>query len=180
MSVDPFARSMSHREPGSFNRYAYVQSDPANLNDPTGLVFEDGDPTYDPCFVDPGIAFTPGDGSGGPGPVPCPGVQPPPTPSTPQCSIKLFSRPVPFNGSFANHTYLLVEDSDWGPPFDELIFEGGPVGPPLLKLLGFGGLYGFVSPPGQSPLKGSNPGFLSNHQIGGITDRSLARTRANY
>ena len=36
--ADPFSGSMDPQNPQSFNRYAYVQRDPVNSNDPSGLV----------------------------------------------------------------------------------------------------------------------------------------------
>jgi len=38
MSADPYGGSMSLANPGSLNRYAYVNGDPVNFNDPSGLV----------------------------------------------------------------------------------------------------------------------------------------------
>lgn len=35
---DPYKASVGPRDPGSWNRYAYVQGDPVNFNDPAGLV----------------------------------------------------------------------------------------------------------------------------------------------
>jgi uncharacterized protein RhaS with RHS repeats len=37
MSPDPFRGSASKARSGSWNRYAYVEGDPANANDPSGL-----------------------------------------------------------------------------------------------------------------------------------------------
>jgi RHS repeat-associated protein len=44
---DPYAGSYSLAEPQSFNRYAYVQNDPVNFTDPTGLFMSiNGDGDY--------------------------------------------------------------------------------------------------------------------------------------
>ncbi len=40
-SADPYRGSMSLADPQSFNRYAYVQNDPVNFVDPSGLLLED-------------------------------------------------------------------------------------------------------------------------------------------
>ena len=37
MSPDPYSGSINLEDPGSFNRYTYVENDPVNSNDPTGL-----------------------------------------------------------------------------------------------------------------------------------------------
>ncbi|MCC6537765.1 MAG: RHS repeat-associated core domain-containing protein [Bryobacterales bacterium] len=37
MSADPYKASAGASEPGSWNRYAYVEGDPVNFNDPSGL-----------------------------------------------------------------------------------------------------------------------------------------------
>jgi RHS repeat-associated protein len=37
MTADPYDRSMNPANPGTFNRYTYVNDDPVNRNDPTGL-----------------------------------------------------------------------------------------------------------------------------------------------
>lgn len=37
-SPDPYSGSMSVGDPQSFNRYSYVQNDPVNATDPTGLI----------------------------------------------------------------------------------------------------------------------------------------------
>ena len=63
MSPDPYKASAGPQDPGSWNRYAYVQGDPINANDRHGLeldwclldcLFNDGDPSEDVggCSVD--------------------------------------------------------------------------------------------------------------------------------
>ena len=37
MSADPYGLSVHPKDPQSWNKYAYVQNDPVNFNDPTGL-----------------------------------------------------------------------------------------------------------------------------------------------
>lgn len=43
LTPDPYGASASLTDPGSWNRYTYVENDPANYNDPSGLVFNVGD-----------------------------------------------------------------------------------------------------------------------------------------
>jgi RHS repeat-associated protein len=66
MSADPYGGSARLRNPGSWNRYAYVDGDPVNYQDPTGL---DGDGEGDQpscyayaevfadCYTSPGNGF---------------------------------------------------------------------------------------------------------------------------
>jgi len=41
LTADPYQASGGPRDPGSWNRYAYVLSDPVNLTDPSGLKAQD-------------------------------------------------------------------------------------------------------------------------------------------
>jgi RHS repeat-associated protein len=75
---DPYDGSYNLTDPQSFNRYAYVQNDPVNFVDPTGLMpmmcglFYEGDGRYGfVCFGDsnPFFGFNPKMGGGGPRPV---------------------------------------------------------------------------------------------------------------
>jgi len=50
---DPYDGSYDMAEPQSFNRYSYVQNDPVNFVDPTGLVTYDGAP--DPHLIADGL-----------------------------------------------------------------------------------------------------------------------------
>ncbi len=53
-TTDPSAKSAKSDTPRSWNRYAYVQGDPANRKDPRGLDICDDDPDYcDGFFQDP-------------------------------------------------------------------------------------------------------------------------------
>jgi RHS repeat-associated protein len=53
-TTDPSAKSAKAGAPGSWNRYSYVQGDPANRKDPRGLDICDDDPDYcDGFFQDP-------------------------------------------------------------------------------------------------------------------------------
>ena len=104
-SPDPYRGSMAIANPQSFNRYTYVQNDPVNFIDPTGLfcvewtTYEDT-PTelriisHRECYLEDGggFGFTPffpfdpfpggGPGPIGPGPGPI-GPEPPQTPTPP-------------------------------------------------------------------------------------------------
>jgi RHS repeat-associated protein len=62
MTADPYRASAGASEPGSWNRYAYVQGDPTNWYDPLGLMR--AAPAKD------------GDGGGGGGPGPNPSTEP--------------------------------------------------------------------------------------------------------
>ncbi len=98
-SPDPYARSMRVANPQSFNRYAYVQNDPVNFVDPSGLYwaqscslwawFDVTDPKHpkqvsDPwvqCttyWVDDFLPFGGGGGGGGGGPQGPPTLKPDP------------------------------------------------------------------------------------------------------
>jgi RHS repeat-associated protein len=73
LTTDPFDSSFSDARPTSANRYSYVESDPGNLIDPTGLLLESpggsSSRTFDPCYLD-GRDFCGGNiGGGGGGPV---------------------------------------------------------------------------------------------------------------
>jgi hypothetical protein len=81
--------------------------------------------------------------------------------AAPSCSIKLFTRGVPVNGSPANHTYIEITDSATGT--DETL-EGGPTTPhnPIKNRKGsWGNLTGDIS---------GTPGTLggtAGHRLGG-------------
>jgi RHS repeat-associated protein len=62
-TADPYVASGGPADPGSWNRYAYVQGDPVNANDPTGgmIVIIDCDSLH-PCPPGDGPVFS---GSGG-------------------------------------------------------------------------------------------------------------------
>jgi RHS repeat-associated protein len=178
MSADRYKAKPGVKDPGSWNRYSYTRSDPVNRLDPSGRFDCDPDddaceqePTSGPCAVGSGVGFI-GDDSDPSDATPCaspqPQQKPPPTPS---CSVQLWERPVPINASPAGHTYLVLYDSAW-PAAEDVLVQGGPVGPPLLKILGFGGLYGYITPGSATatgPMPSSNPNLASNTEIDDIT-----------
>jgi RHS repeat-associated protein len=156
LSSDPYRASGGPSDPGSWNRYAYVQGDPVNFSDPEGLfrscpnrdgcraqhIFDDFIRTDESMGgggldVGSGRGFAGRDGAGG-GSRPSPR---PPSAPKPDCFIELWSRPVPIESSPADHTYLLVKDSD----NKQYTIEGGPT---LPFFLGFGYLFGKIAEPG--------------------------------
>ena len=56
-SGDPYAASAGPSDPGSWNRYAYVQGDPVNFNDPSGLAREEM--CGYPCSINATIGVVP-------------------------------------------------------------------------------------------------------------------------
>jgi len=48
MSADPYLASGGPADPGSWNRYAYVENDPVNFNDPRGLFLAAPGPIPEP------------------------------------------------------------------------------------------------------------------------------------
>jgi RHS repeat-associated protein len=172
------------KTPGSWNRYAYVQGDPINANDPRGLYLMNGADESDlwgygalgdGCAeMDPSTGYFFNCGVGGPiSPVTVVSKPAPPPPAAPTCSISLDERPVPnVKGTPAYHTYLTVTDSDWAN--NGLLLEGGPTGNPALS-----SLYGFdTQAPGQGLGAGtsnaSDPSLPSNKQIGSTYAGALA------
>ena len=108
-------------------------------------------PSLDDLFSDVGPSDPTSDGSG----------------PLPDCSISLYSRPVPFWPSPGKHTYILFEDSAFettNDPSRGWILEGGPNPPGFLGAL-TGTLIGYAGPIGQT-LKGSNPALPSNREVG--------------
>jgi RHS repeat-associated protein len=188
LTPDPY-RAMStgaadSKTPGSWNKYAYAQGDPINGIDPTGREVcwdDDGEPCYeDPCddddFFDSPIDC--GGGGGGCEPKPTP-----PPPPQPECTIELWERPVPFNGSPGNHTYIeVITPNGVVTPFDPTgtaaadLLEGKPAGFPIGSPL-----IGVVNPVGSglgsnkpnNPVA-SNPNLPSNHEIGSPDTSSYA------
>lgn len=90
--ADPYDRSYEGTNPQSFNRYSYVQNDPVNFVDPTGLFCIDRERwdertatlyVWQDCYLegpfDPRVPYTPAPGPGL-GPKPTPPVIPRPTP----------------------------------------------------------------------------------------------------
>ncbi|MEP6756572.1 MAG: hypothetical protein ABJA67_13785, partial [Chthonomonadales bacterium] len=105
------------------------------------------------------------------------GPEPPPTASTPTCSISLYERPVPNEKSFASHAYFSVTSSEWS---TGLLIEGGPTGNPVSS-----SLFGYdTHAPGQGLGAGtasaSNPALPSNKQIGTTYSGPSACDAINY
>ena len=197
LSVDPYGGSAHTGTPQSWNRYMYTWGDPINNTDPAGTDTSDCDdsggspgdysygqthcyafvydasqttpqppptiasqigidpivvlPSLDDLFSDVGPSDPTSDGSG----------------PLPDCSISLYSRPVPFWPSPGKHTYILFEDSAFettNDPSGGWILEGGPNPPGFLGAL-TGTLIGYAGPIGQT-LKGSNPALPSNREVG--------------
>jgi len=158
------------KTPGSWNRYAYVQGDPINANDPRGLYLMNGADESDlwgygalgdGCAeMDPSTGYFFNCGAGGPI-SPATSVSKP-APPPPTCSISLYGRPVPNGSSPADHTYIdaTVDYSDGDDV--TIIIEGGPTpqGSP------FGLLVGYISTTGVGSLQGTDPNSPTNHQIG--------------
>ena len=101
--------------PQSWNRYEYVDGDPVNANDPTGLVERAPDPDCD--LEDPNPFCEP---SWDPPPPP----PPPPDENPTNCEIEVFNRPIEAthgaNIPGAQHGYILFVD----PSGDAYVFEG--------------------------------------------------------
>ena len=67
-TADPYRGSMNLTNPGSLNRYAYVNGDPVNNNDPSGLCLINGQEYPDPCFQVSSLPGGVSSGGGGGGP----------------------------------------------------------------------------------------------------------------
>jgi|SRR5579872_3865370 len=65
MTPDPHSGSATPNNPTSWNRYGYVNGDPANSSDPSGLCVIGGVEYPDPCFSVTTTDFTGGVGAGG-------------------------------------------------------------------------------------------------------------------
>jgi RHS repeat-associated protein len=182
------------KNPGSWNRYAYVGGDPVNRLDPSGRDWcnaDDGgeDCPDDPCDDDNGcVAYSDPCGGGGYArgvtvaawddyfedaqgrPTRTMACGATPAPSLPdQCSVSLWERPTPTSSSPGWHTYIstTVYDPNTGLS-TTLDFEGGPQ--PAWAFVG-GKLTGTIAPPGQGLNSGSsndatNPSLPSNKEIG--------------
>jgi RHS repeat-associated protein len=184
----------SANNPASWNHYVYAGGDPIGNMDPNGLDYCPVGAGADVCEymeglsdADPGgmcvqTAWTFGYMEAT---AECPGMdggiygtgilweaaqegqlareEPPP----PQCTISVFTRGVPFAGSFANHTYIEVSDPADG--IDEVL-EGGPTNPhnPLTHPSDtWGQMVGYIDPVINrvvtGGLKGADPS--SNRQL---------------
>jgi len=193
LTADPRSGG-SVNNPASWNRYAYAGSDPVGNMDPSGLdwcpagagsdicEYMEGLPSDDPGGMCVEAAWTFGfsaiDGA-------CSGMemglgtvgllaeaamegemaQEPAPP--PLCSIDVFTRGVPFEGSPANHTYVEISDPALG--IDDVL-EGGPTNPhnPVSrKRATWGNLIGYTDPIINGTitggLKGTNP--VTNRQL---------------
>ena len=179
-SPDPYKASAGAEEPSSWNRYAYVKGDAVNYNDALGLMAcfvsnpSTGVSSPYPCGPDwfpktgsacGDLGFLPNsDQCVGSGPLPEPEPEQPPS-----CSITLFTRGVPFEGSPGNHTY--IEVTFLGAGIDSVL-EGGPTNPhnPITnRNASWGNLIGYIDPvlPNRTVtggLNGTNP--ATNRQIG--------------
>ena len=149
LSVDPYGGSY----PSTFV-YDASQTAPPSQPGPYSQIAIDSivvPPSLDDLFSDVGPSDPTSDGSG----------------PLPDCSISLYSRPVPFWPSPGKHTYILFEDSAFettNDPSRGWILEGGPNPPGFLGAL-TGTLIGYAGPIGQT-LKGSNPALPSNREVG--------------
>jgi hypothetical protein len=152
---DPYGGSAGPSDPGSWNRYSYVQGDPANRNDRTGL-FSEGSPCGDYYCMDEGTASvwsggqysTYGLTSGGfdpctqlifsfgaPTNVNCTSVttsafpgDSKDEPPEPECDIKVQHFAIPGTGKLFVHSYLTVTGRDGNSSVleaDETALEGG-------------------------------------------------------
>jgi RHS repeat-associated protein len=176
MTADRYTASDGPSNPGSWNRYAYVQGDPINANDPRGMYLVwIGD---DPGFIDWGDGG--GGGGGGVGgclidsfdPVPNPfcdsgPVLPPPSdpkpPPMPTCSISLYGRPTPTDNSPADHTYIDAMTIFANGVTTQEIIDAGPIlGLSLTGVV----LNGWVTPGSIGFYAADNPALSTNHQIG--------------
>jgi RHS repeat-associated protein len=168
MSPDPYRGSASPRSPQTWNRYPFTPGDPVNYNDAKGLTptcastgadccDPDIDPWCDPCDPgDPGGEHTFGlrfVSSFGGNDEPC---EPDPGPQLPDCTIGLFQRGVPFPGSPAVHTYLVLTETEPDGEIDiDDVLEGGPQNPhsPIFnpRML-WGNLIGYIEAVPQNPI----------------------------
>jgi RHS repeat-associated protein len=174
LTADPSSAGERSANSQSWNRYSYTLGDPVNRVDSTGqfttaegcidnplvCLSQDGSgsifgspdfPAWDGGGMDPCEASAYGFGPFGPEQDNFPDCLQPwqSPPPQDQCSVSLYSRPVPFNHSPGNHTYLLVNDPDLN--LDDAVLEGAPTGSPVLS-----SLIGFFGTDGQGQLKGSN------------------------
>jgi hypothetical protein len=177
MTPDPYQASASTSNPQSWNRYAYVNGDPANGNDPTGLYLplpsgSTGDWDYGGSGASGGLLAGGADGGGvaidpgwivlssvfieigvggGGGSAAAPAQQA----GQLTCSITLYERGVAHTGGAFTHTYLDVSEvsASQSTDFNDVL-EGGPQFPHNFlrhPKAAWGNLEGFeepVPPPG--------------------------------
>ncbi len=184
---DPYKASGGPNDPGSWNRYSYVEGDPINSNDRQGLAanicLSIGD-DYDPDGFDAGCVDLLAGGPNGNGcgniytfdgvltmnclvfvgspvftsaPPNTTTPPPPPPPPPPACSVELWERPVPNTSSPFDHTYLVVDATN-----GDFTVEGGPSGPGAV-----GYLLGTLAAVGSgNALTNTNPGGPYNTELG--------------
>src|SRR5581483_172374 len=115
--------------PRSWNRYVYTRGDPVNRRDPTGNVdCEDCEvPDTPPCdevyWDSLSDACQTGGGGGRDHPDP---PAPPPPPILLGCTISLYGRPTPTDGSPADHLYIDTDRTYSNGTEVFSILEGGP------------------------------------------------------
>jgi RHS repeat-associated protein len=153
LNPDPYEASAGASDPQSWNRYAYVQNDPVNRADPTGLLLCSAEFSHCQGFG-PSLLMSTGGGLGGgwyggpiiggifsisiwafPWPTPAPAPAPEPEDSVdPECSLNVQYRPV--SGTGQNHAYISYRVESGPVPAGFLergVLEGQPqINPPVL------------------------------------------------
>jgi len=151
MQPDPAGLEAAElKRPKSLNRYAYVENDPVNFNDPEGLFL--GAPWCTEIYWD-GLLMGNTCGGGywmlldGPwlmGPIPAP--EPDPEPVLTNCKIELWSRPLDYKGgdynpiNWAHHMFITTQVVSNDPALHQetpKVFQGLHVGDLILAAGGF-------------------------------------------
>ena len=200
MTADPSASSTQGSDPGSYNRYAYVNGDPVNGRDPHGTCNEmsddlicgggfDGGYDSDGCglmdyacialsqtpgtrqyCIAQGLAFGPGGVCVDPDGGGGGGSSAPPP--QPTCSISLFERAVPTNSTGVSiGWHTYLLVQDSAWGNNGYLVEGGPSGSPVLSsLIGYD-----TQAPGQG-LTGSDPSQTNNIFLGSDASSNACST----